>query len=190
MSWAKVSGAFSAQPVVRKVEQRFGLAGFARMVKIIELLATSPARNTGAVALRPSDWRDALQCGEQELTEFLAYLQKAGWLAVAQEDAAAPLVVTLANAALYLPDGADPQLFTTPAQWADWCSVDLSFPAWLISDPATQALFRRWCASNVTTQEMAEAVNLAIAGGVNLSPVELHEQLQTVRRQRIEKARG
>lgn len=190
MSWAKLSGVFSAQPVVRKVEQRFGLAGFGRMVKIVELLATSNERTAGRVALRPSDWIDALQCVRHELDEFLGYLQKAGWLTVAQDDEGAPLVVTLSNPAQYLPDGSDPQLFTEAAQWAEWCATDLTFPAWLINDPATQQLFRRWCAANVTTQEMAEAADLAIAAAKAVSPVELHEQLQAVRRQRLEKARG
>lgn len=190
MSWVKLSGAFSGQPVVRKVEQRFGLAGFAQMVKVLELLSTSPARSAGVIELRPSDWLEALQLGREELDKFLAYLQAAGWLTFSQEDACAPLVVTVSNAALYLPAAEDPQLFTAPAQWADWCAVELAFPAWLIKDAHTQQLFRRWCASNVTTSEMTEAVHAAVDAKATLSPVELHEQLSAVRRQRLEKARG
>jgi hypothetical protein len=191
MTWARLSGAFSAQVAVRKVEQRFGLAGFARMVKLIELLATSAERSTGRVTMRASDWLDALQIGRQELDEFLAFLQAAGWLSVEQgADPAAPLSVTLANAALYLPANDGPQLFVDPVQWGDWCAVELSFPNWLIRDPHTQGLFRRWCASNVTTGEMVEAAKAAVAASAQLSPSELHEQLQAIRRQRIEQARG
>lgn len=191
MSWAKLSGAFSAQVAVRKVEQRFGLVGFARMVKLVELLATSSTRAAGSISMRPSDWLDALQIHRPELDEFLAYLQAAGWLTVEQGgEPGAPLTVVLANAALYLPDSSDPQLFTEAAQWADWCAVELAAPAWLINDPHTQQLFRRWCASNVTTREMAEAVQRALSASAQLSPTELHEQLQIVRRQRLQAARA
>lgn len=191
MTWAKLAGDFSAQPVARKVEQRFGLAGFARMVKILELLACSPNAATGIVSMPASDWLDAMQCYRHELDEFLRFLQAAGWLVFAQDEAAgAPLVVTVTNAAALLPTAADPQLFTTAAQWRDWCSVELAFPAWLLDDQSTQRLFRLWCAVNVTTEELLQAVAAAIDTKGDPSPATIHDQLNVLRRARLAKAKG
>ena len=191
MTWAKLAGDFSAQPVARKVEQRFGLAGFARMVKILELLACSATARAGVITMPVSDWLDALQCGTHELDEFLRYLTKAGWLATEQgEDPGAPLAVTVTNAATYLPAAADPQLFTEAAQWRAWCSAELAFPAWLLDDAATQRLFRLWCAVNVTTDELQQAVDAAIATKGDLSPATIHDQLNAIRRARLAKAKG
>jgi len=190
MTWAKLAGDFSAQPVARKVEQRFGLAGFARVVKILELLACSPDAATGIIAMPASDWLDALQCGRHELDEFLRFLQAAGWLTAEPSEPGTPLAVTVTNAAAFLPDAADPQLFTRPEQWRAWCSVDLAFPQWLLDDPATQRLFRIWCAVNVTTEELQAAACAAIDAKAALSPATLHEQLNIIRRARLERAKG
>jgi hypothetical protein len=190
MTWAKLAGDFSAQPVARKVEQRFGLAGFARVVKILELLACSPDAVAGIVAMPASDWLDAMQCGRHELDEFLRFLQAAGWLSAEQAEPGVPLVVTVTNAAAFLPDAADPQLFTRSEQWRDWCSVELTFPAWLLDEPATARLFRIWCAVNVTTAEMQAAVNAAIDAKASLSPTALHEQINIIRRARLARAKG
>jgi hypothetical protein len=190
MTWAKLAGDFSAQPVARKVEQRFGLAGFARVVKILELLACSTDAASGVVSMPASDWLDVLQCGRLELDEFLRFLEKAGWLTVGGDEPGAPLAVTVTNAAAFLPDATDPQLFTRADQWRAWCSVELAAPQWLLDDAATQRLFRIWCAVNVTTAEMLDAVKAAIDAKGDVGPATLHEQLNIIRRARLERAKG
>ncbi|MNO06813.1 hypothetical protein D3C81_2287580 [compost metagenome] len=63
-------------------------------------------------------------------------------------------------------------------------------PRQVTSDPYTQQLFRRWCASNVTVTEMLQACELASQAPPDLSPTALHRHLQTVRRLRLEQAKG
>ena len=156
---------FSALPVVLKVEQRFGMAGFARLIKLLELFASSPSRNTGVVALPVSDWLDALQVDPQDLGFLLDYLAKAEWLTLEQgEEPGSPLRITLADFTMFL-------------------------PPLLGKDPYTQDLFRRWCASNVTIEEMELAIELARKASTAPSPPALHDFLKTVRNTKIERAR-
>lgn len=190
MSWVKLPADLSAQPLARKVEQRFGLVGFARLVKLLELLAASAERDACVIALPASDWEEALQVGRADLDTFLAYLEAAGWLSRDQgAEPGAPLRVTLLQAETLLPAATDPQLFSRANQWAQWCTAELGMPPGVTSDPYTLQLFRRWCASNVTLDEMQEAVQLAIAKHNSLKPTDLHEMLQAVRRTRLERAR-
>jgi hypothetical protein len=186
-----LAGDLSNQPLTRKVEQRFGLPGFARLVKLLELLAASPCRDAGLIEMPVSDWLEALRCGREEFDTFLAYLTAANWLTVEQDaEAGAPLRVTLLLAESLLPTADSPQLYTKPCQWAAWCVVELGMPPSLSTDPYNQQLYRRWCASNVTTLEMQAAVHNAVKGKNSLSPQVLHEELQLIRRQRLDKARA
>ena len=73
---------FSSRPIVRKIEQRFGLPGFARLLKLLEQLAESPSPESGVIELPASDWREVLQVGQLELHVFLAYLASDGFLAL------------------------------------------------------------------------------------------------------------
>lgn len=191
MSWVRLPADFSAQVTVRKVEQRFGLIGFARLVKLLELLAASPARDLCVIELAPSDWLEALQIGRSDLDAFLLYLSTANWLTYdAGEEPGAPLRVTLLQAGSLLPSAEDPQLYTKACQWAAWCTAELGMPPDLTKNPYTQQLFRRWCASNVTVLEMQGAVQAAIAKQGSLGASALHDELQLIRRQRLEEARA
>ena len=178
---------FSALPIVLKVEQRFGMAGFARLIKLLELFASSPSRHSGVIELPISDWVDALQAGPQDVNEFLAYLAKAEWLSVEQgEEPGSPLRITLTAFEVFLPPLELPKIAD---QWRRWFEVELSLPPLLAKDPYTQDLFRRWCASNVTIDDMELAIELARKANTAPSPTALHDFLKTVRTTKIERAR-
>lgn len=181
---------FSASPVAGRVEKRFGLAGFARLIKLLELLGSSDHAIGGVVPLPKSDWLDALQASTDELHELLNFLSKNGWLSYSEGDEpGAPLVIHFQHADDFLPS-AEPILFTGADQWVFWLETELNMRREVTSDPASQALFRRWCASNVTVTEMLQACDEAAPTNPQLSPTVLHTQLQAVRRARLEKARG
>jgi hypothetical protein len=178
---------FSALPIVLKVEQRFGPAGFARLVKLLEQFAASPSRDSGVIELPASDWRDALQAGPLELNLFLDYLAQDGWLSQEQDaEPGAPLRVTLTNFAEFQPALELPRIAD---QWRRWFEFELSLPPLHGKDPYNQDLFRRWCATNVTIEEMEQAVELARQANTAPSPAALHEFLKTVRNTKIVRAR-
>lgn len=181
---------FSASPVAGRVEKRFGLVGFARLIKLLELLGSSDHATGGVVPLPKSDWLDALHASSDELHELLNFLSKAGWLTYSEGDEpGAPLVVAFLKADDFLPAAA-PILFTAADQWVFWCETELNMRREVTGDPNNQGLFRRWCASNVTVTEMLQACDEAAPTNPQLTPSVLHAQLQTVRRARLEKARG
>lgn len=178
---------FSARPVVLKVEQRFGMAGFARLVKLLELFAASPLRDKGVIELPVSEWADALQAGPLNVSVLLDYLSSDGWLSQARgEEPGAPLRVTLTDFADFLPALDMP---TTAEQWCAWFTSELSMPDQHGTDPDNQALFRRWCATNVTIEEMNAAIELAVKAGRGFAPACLHSLLMTVRKEKLELAR-
>jgi hypothetical protein len=185
---------FSARPEVKKVEQRHGLAGMGRMVKLLELLAGSPERSTGAIALAVSDWEEALQLGHVALMPFLAYLQQAEWLTVEPiSEPGAPLRVTVTNPDQYFVKSsfspAYPELFGEAAQWRDWFVQELTSPGYVVDAPETTQLFRHWCATNVTVTEIQAAIELAIQARQAPTPAALHEHIKAVRKLKIENAR-
>ena len=126
----------------------------------------------------------------EELHELLNLLSKAGWLTYSEGDEpGAPLVVDFLKSDDFLPAAA-PILFTAADQWVFWCETELNMRREVTGDPNNQGLFRRWCASNVTVTEMLQACEEAAPTNPQLTPSVLHAQLQTVRRARLEKARG
>ena len=178
---------FSALPIVLKIEQRFGAAGFARLIKLLEQFAASPSRGAGLIELAPSDWRDVLQVGPLELNVFLAYLETAGFLVLEQgAESGSPLRVTLADFSAFLPSL---QLPRVANEWRLWFAAELGLSEDQGKDPYNQSLFRRWCATNVTIDEMNAAVELAIKDGAGLAPASLHNFLMTVRKEKLEAAR-
>jgi len=178
---------FSALPIVLKVEQRFGSAGFARLIKLLELFASSPSRDAGVIELPVSDWVDALQAGPHDVAVLLDYLSKDGWLSQEQADEpGAPLRITLTYFAEFLPPLELPK---HADQWRRWFEYELSMPPLLGKDPYTQELFRRWCASNVTVEDMELAIELARKANTAPSPPALHDFLKTVRNTKLERAR-
>ena len=178
---------FSALPIVLKVEQRFGAAGFARLVKLLEQFAGSPSRDVGLIELAASDWRDALQVGPLELNVFLSYLAADGFLLLEQgAEPGAPLRVTLTDFSAFLQPL---QLPRVANDWRLWFAAELSMSEVHGKDPYNQSLFRRWCATNVTIAEMNAAIELAVKDGTGLTPANLHTLLMTVRKDKLEAAR-
>lgn len=181
---------FSGSAIAGRVEKRFGLSGFSRLIKLLEALASSDPGTGGIVPLPKSDWLDALQASPEELHELLNFLTKCGWLTYSEgQEPGAPLVITFKHADEFLPQ-AEPLLFVSAEQWVFWCETELNMRREVTGDPHTLALFRRWCASNVTVTEMLQACDEAAPSNPELTPSVLHAQLQSVRRARLEKARG
>lgn len=181
---------FSTSVIASRIEKRYGLAGFARLIKLLEILASSDTASGGIVPLPRSDWRDALRCTDEELYDFLGTLMRCSWLTFSEGDEpGAPLVVVFCHADDYLPM-AEPLLFSAPDQWVFWCETELNMRREVTGDPLTLGLFRRWCASNVTVTEMHQACEEAAPHHSELTPGVLHAQLQAVRRVRLEKARA
>lgn len=190
MTLLNLPSSFSASQIACRVEKRFGLSGFARLIKLLELLGSSDHATGGVVPLPKSDWLDALQASAEELHELLNFLSKAGWLSYSEGDEpGAPLVVDFLKADDFLPS-AEPILFAAADQWVFWCETELNMRREVTSDPNSQGLFRRWCASNVTVTEMLQACEEAAPTNPQLTPSVLHAQLQTVRRARLERARA
>lgn len=187
MSALSLPGGFSTLPIVLKVEQRFGLAGYARLIKILEQFAASPTRSVGVVELAGSDWREALQVGPLELSVFLTYLAADGFLSLDQPpEPNSPLRVTLADFNAFLPPL---QLPRVANEWRLWFAAEAGMPEDQGKDPYIQSLFRRWCATNVTIDEMKAAIELASQEGADMSPATLHTYLMTVRKDKLEVAR-
>lgn len=181
---------FSASPVAQRIESRYGLAGFARLIKLLEILASRDTASGGIVPLPRADWGDALGIYDDELYDFLGALVRCGWISFSEGDEpGAPLVVSFCQADDYLPR-AEPLLFTSQDQWVFWCETELNMRREVTGDPLTLGLFRRWCASNVTVTEMHQACEEAAPQHAELSPRVLHAQLQSVRLARLEKARA
>lgn len=135
MSSLNLPANFSALPIVLKVEQRFGVAGFARLIKLLGLLPSSPDHALGIIELPAA------------------------------------------------------QLPKVANEWCQWLAVELSMPAHHGKDPYNQSLFRHWCATNVTIDEMNAAIELAIKAGAGLTPSNLHTFLKTVRKEKLDVAR-
>lgn len=190
MSWVRLPGMLSGSPLVLNLERRFGLIGYARLLKMLELLAVSATRETGSVVLPIGGWLDALQAPQDELMTFLNALSQAGWLTYSAAADSDLLSVDFLQADSYLPEET-PILLHSADMWAFWCETELNMPRAVTSDPYTQQLFRRWCASNVTVTEMVQACESATKGeNISLSPDSLHRHLQAVRKSRLEQARA
>lgn len=191
----KVSG-LSGLVIVRKIEQRFGFPGYARLIKLLELVsAAGPIVDGQSIAVPWADVLEILQVGDMRAREFLMYCEEAKALRVTRDGGkfhvtlCGELAALMASAptAPGLPAG--PVLFETEDQWAEWFAADLNCPPFLANDACTRQLFRRWCATNVTVAEVEAAVELANEAKEEPHPAALHGHLKTVRNTKIERAR-
>jgi hypothetical protein len=190
-----VPAGLSALVIVRKVEQRFGMIGLARLIRLVELVAdasTVPAPGSAVVA-----WGDALQalgCAQDAAVEFLTYCEHAQVLERSTGEGMLQLTLRGELAAMLVDAPAEaaqaaPVLFTREQQLADWFMADLNCPPYLANDPGSRSLFRRWIATNVTVEEIEAAVQMAIEAREPPSPAALHDHLRAVRNAKIERAR-
>jgi len=179
----------------RKVEQRFGLSGLARLLKLAELVmvrADGDAKCFSAV-MAWGDLLGALQCDQATALEFLAYCDHARVLDRKNEGERVRLILVGELATLL----ADPEstaltavrtLFATEAQWVDWFAADLNLPAHLRNEPETRRLFRHWCASNVTVDEVEAAAIRATNAREAPLPHALHNHIKALRQEKIRAA--
>ncbi|SFB46270.1 hypothetical protein [Azotobacter beijerinckii] len=192
----RVPGGLSALVIARKLEQRFGLVGFARLFKLVELVAdaaTVPAPASAVLA-----WGDVLQglgCGQDDTVEFLTYCEHAQVLDRASDDGRLRLTLRGDLAAMLIDPPAvsvpaTPVLFTHEQQWIDWFLAEWSCPPYLAAEPSTRQLYRRWIASNVTVEEAEDASARVMAAREVPVPAVFHDHLMAVRKEKIERARA
>lgn len=186
----------SSLVISKKLEQRFGLIGLARLLKLGELVTERlPADGPPSVVLAWGDFLTELSCNQEQAVEFLAYCGHAGVLDQATEDGRLRLTLVgeLASrlrpvAPTPLPQASGRQLFDTDKQWATWFKDELSCPPYLANDPLTRQLFRRWCATNVSVDEIEAATERALQAGEAPHPAVLHDYLKAIRQTKIERA--
>lgn len=179
----------------RKVEQRFGLAGLARLLKLVELVVdrADPGAKRVSAVLAWGDLLAVIQCDQVAALEFLVYCGHARALDHGNDGGRVRLSLVGELAALLVESpaaapSAGRTLFEREQQWADWFAADLDLPPYLRNDPDTRRLFRHWCASNVTVDEVEQAAMRAVAEGRAPSPAILHEHIKALRLEKIRAA--
>jgi hypothetical protein len=185
----------SEMVIGRKVEQRFGLLGLARLLKLIELVTERSDKGVSAptALVAWGDFLSALHCNQDEAGDFLGYCDHARVVDRGDEDGRLRLTLVGELAARLVPAdepaiiAGSRQLFVTDKQWAEWFKSDLNCPPYLVNDSATRQLFRRWVATNVTTDEVEAATERAIKASEAPHPAVLHGHLRTIR---VEKLRA
>ena len=186
----------SSLVISRKLEQRFGLIGLARLLKLVELVTDRlPAEGPPSVVLAWGDFLTELSCNQEQAVEFLAYCDHARVLDQATDDGRLRLTLVGELASRLRPEVPTPlpqasgrQLFDTDKQWAAWFKDELSCPPYLANDPLTRQLFRRWCATNVTVDEIEAATERALKASEAPHPAVLHEHMKAIRQTKIERA--
>lgn len=190
MPWAKLPARFSSDPIVERVQEKYGLEGYARLVKLLERLAEADPSAEGKVSGRLSGWLSLLQQSQAQFFAFLQFLARCGWVRfepVSTLDA--ELTLEFCSAASHLPD-LSPTLLSSPEQWAFWCEIELNMPAAMSRTEPAQSYFRRWCASNVTVTEMEAAIEEgARANDLSITPSALNSRLASIRKARLEAAK-
>lgn len=193
MSVAIFPVGLSGMVIGRKVEQRFGLLGLARLLKLVELVTERADKATTALTavVAWGDFLATLHCDHGAAGEFLSYCDHARVLDRGTEDGRLRLTLVGELAARLVPVDApaqvwgERQLFATDKQWADWFKADLNCPPYLLNDSATRQLFRRWCVSNITTDEVEAATARAIKAGAAPEPAVLHDYLKALRGEKL-----
>jgi hypothetical protein len=189
MSGAVFPVGLSDMVIGRKVEQRFGLLGLARLLKLVELVIdrADPSTTAPSAVLAWGDFLAALHCTQEDAGEFLNYCDHARVLDRGNDDGRLRLTLVGELVARLVPAEAPPlaagarQLFDSDKQWAEWFKSDLNCPPYLVNDSSTRQLFRRWCATNVTTDEVEAATVRAIKAGEAPHPAILHDHLKALR---------
>lgn len=175
----------SAHPITQALVKRQGLLGLGRLIRLLE-----DCTDAGLVGMTVPDWAQAMACPASDLEGLMSELTGLGVLGKQWADPGQGLaMVRLGDGLRFLLARPDPStvLYTRAAQWAEWMTAELAAPGWLTSDPASQELFRRWCASNATLAEMNRAAELA-ALVPDISPTGLFNAWKQVRAERVSQA--
>jgi len=193
MSAARFPAGISGTVIGRKIEQRFGLIGLARLLKLIEVVAerADPSAPAPVAVIAWGDFLAALHCDQEAGGDFLSYCDHARVLDRGNDDGRLRITLVGELAARLAPSESVVQtpagrfLFDTDKQWAEWFKSDLNCPPYLVNDPTTRQLFRRWCASNVTTDEVEAATERALKAGEAPHPAVLHDHIRAVRAEKL-----
>lgn len=183
---------FHQLPVVQQVLERFALTGYARLSLLLEQLADAAESFVedadSQVGATWEQWGELLYAPEPEqvLGEFFEALAEVGLVKLAVRDGWATVT---SNAVAWTRPGLSPELYTSAEQWGAWFEREMSCPPRYAHSEGYQQFYRRWIASNVTTAEMAEAVNRAIAAAAGVEPAALQRHLSVIRKEKIEGAR-
>lgn len=177
----------------RKVEQRFGLLGLARLLKLVELVmeGADGADEAPSIVIAWGDFMAVMQCNQEQAGDFLGYCDHARVLNRGNDDGRLRLTLVGELAAPWRATEAAPmavgqrQLFNTDKQWAEWFKADLNCPPYVVNDPLTRQLFRRWCVNNITTDEVEAATERAIKAGEAPGPAILHDHLKALRGEKL-----
>lgn len=182
----------SGAVIGRKVEQRFGLLGLARLLKLAELVAARADREAKRISavVAWGDFMAALQCSQDEAVEFLTYCDHARVIDQGRDGERLELTLVGEMAAFMAPPPppAPVVVFETERQWAEWFAADLNCPPYVRNDPVTRALFRRWCAVNVTVAEVEAAALRAVNAGGAPTPATLQDHIRAIRQEKINAA--
>lgn len=179
----------------RKVEQRFGLPGLARLFKLVELVtarADGSCQRLSAV-MAWGDLLRALQCDQAAAQDFLTYCDHARVVDRKNEGERVRLslvgeLATLLAVAESVAPAAVRTLFDSDEQWAEWFAADLNLPPHLRNEPETRRIFRLWCASNVTIDEVEAAAIRAANAREAPHPHVLHNHIKALRQEKIRAA--
>lgn len=180
------AGLARSEPVAAVCEA-FALAGYARYVLLLEVLAA----DTGPVHMSYDAWAAELHSDDESVREFMTFCADKGLL-VAEDDGECLSVYSPVlerfDPAQAAPMPTDGTLFNTPEQWAAWFVNDLAYPPKTANSPDCRRYFARWCASRVTVGDMSEAVAVAIDTGTGVGVNALHTHLSALRAKRLQEA--
>lgn len=179
--------------ISKKLDQRYGPLGIGQLVKLVELVATraEAGRKGPSMVIAWGDFLAALGCNVETATEFLTYCEQARAIDRGNEDGRLRITLVGELASLFAAPEAPPVqasgriLFETDKQWSDWFKADLNCPPYLANDPYTRQLFKRWCVSNVTLDEIEEATRRAIAQSEAPQPAILNDYLKALRQEKL-----
>ena len=209
MKWFKHSSQFSANPDIEAIERYHGLPGYARLMKLYEQIAQRmDSSDQSSITMSLSQLETALAGKRKHLLEFLRFLQKIKVIRLTESEEQVvielPELLQLRDnhtrnlqAAGYhtgKPEAKNtpnaPVLFTTQQQWQHWLATELCFTERQVNIPEHCRIMRQWLASNVTTDEVEQAVDQAVIACADIKQLaNLHKLVAQSRKQRIEEAR-
>ncbi len=209
MKWFKHSSKFSDSSVIENVERYYGLPGYARYVKLHEIIALRmDSSNQCQMTVTWPQLENMLAGKRKSLSEFLTFLEKHKVIRIAANEQQVSIELpdllklrdnhtrnlqvaekpTCKSTGKSAPGS--PVLFVNQEQWQQWLTSELCFTSRQINIPDHCRIMRQWLASNVTTDEIEQAVDRAVLEGIDIKQLaSLHKLVAQNRKQRIEEAR-
>ncbi|MET4696987.1 hypothetical protein [Endozoicomonas lisbonensis] len=208
MKWFRHHCDLSQSDFVKNLQTEYGLNGYARYIKTLELVA---GRMTEAdqcdLTLTWAEWEQKLAGKRRQLQAFFEFChEKQAFIVEATEQHLKTKCPELLNLRDFhsknlqatgkkTPSSAPKtsvnpvQLFTSADEWAQWFRRELSYTERKANSAENQRQFRLWIASNVTTEEVCQAVDIAIGAGSGIEATDLHTLVAQIRKQKLEEAK-